>query len=256
MALVVTIILLICGIGLLWRGQWPKRAGLTPHCRGCNYILTGLAADRCPECGQSLGPRNTVLGERRRRPAMAAVGIFLLLIALGLCVAPFTTAWQQIQWYHYRPTSWVFADLESAPTKTNAWGELQRRLGDGSLSVPQQDRLVERALHEQKPGGGAAGYMPEMVEFLGQRYLDHKLSTAQADAFFTNALKLQLEVRPQIGRDDPVPFRISAIGRGPQTGCHPATFDTSTSSFAAASAQPGRPSISKPPGRVKSSFPT
>jgi len=187
---------------------------------GEGEILTGIAGDRCPECGLSLAPRNIIRGERRRRPIAVAAGILLLLFAIGLCIAPSTTAWQQIQWYHYRPTSWVMADLDSPATavKIKAWVELQRRLANGSLSAAQQNRLVERALREQQSGGGPAGYLSGMVDFLGSRYLDHKLSTAQADGFFANALKLQLAVRPRIGRDDPIPFRISAIGRGPQTG--------------------------------------
>lgn len=31
------------------RGEW--RLPLPPTCRKCSYILTGLAEDRCPECG-------------------------------------------------------------------------------------------------------------------------------------------------------------------------------------------------------------
>jgi len=63
---------------------------------GEGEILTGIAADRCPECGLSLLPRNIIRGERRRRPIAVAAGILLLLFAIGLCIAPSTTAWQQI----------------------------------------------------------------------------------------------------------------------------------------------------------------
>jgi hypothetical protein len=220
MAFIAAIILFAGGIWLLKRGNWPKRVGQTPHCPGCNYILTGIQADRCPECGGPLRSTNIIYGERRRRPAVAGGAVLLLLISIAIVVAPLTDGWQQIQWYHYRPAAWVMGDLDSTSSavKTKAWSELQRRLADGSLSVAQQNRLVERALREQQTGGGPAGYMSEMVDFLGQRYISHKLSAAQTEAFFNNALKLQLEVRRSVGRDDPVAIRISAIGRGPQTG--------------------------------------
>jgi hypothetical protein len=78
--------------------------------------------------------------------------------------------------------------------------------------------MIERALREQQPGNGAGGYMQEMVDFLGQRYLDQKLSDAQANRFFDNALKVQLDMRPIVGVGDPVPFRISTVGRGPAEG--------------------------------------
>ncbi len=220
MTLIIAAILLAGGIWLLQRGYLPRRAGQTPHCPACNYILTGIQADRCPECGRALWLGNIVHGERRRKPGLAVAGIALIVLALALLTAPFIGALQQIDWYHYRPTSWVIGDLDagSSAERDKAWTELQRRLADGSVSAAQQNRLVERALREQQAGGGPTGYMSAMIDFLGKRYLDHKMSPAQSDAFFANAMKLQLDVRPVVGQNDPVPFRISAIGHGPLEG--------------------------------------
>lgn len=151
---------------------------------------------------------------------MATLGVILILIPLAFLTIQFTGVLQRIDWYQYRPTAWVMKDLDDAASsvKDRAWTELQRRLSEGSLSAAQQIGLVERALNEQRTGGGANGYMVAMTDFLGTRYLDHKLSTAHAEAFFANAMKLQLDVRPFVGRGDPVPFRIASVGRGPLNG--------------------------------------
>ena len=45
------IVLSILAIWLLKTGIWPRRRGVTPHCAGCGYNLTGLTGERCPECG-------------------------------------------------------------------------------------------------------------------------------------------------------------------------------------------------------------
>src|SRR5437764_124792 len=77
---------LLLGLELLRRGRWPRRIGTTPHCRKCGYILTGLEADRCPECGSLVTGHGTVHGERVCRPALAWFGAGLASIGLALVV--------------------------------------------------------------------------------------------------------------------------------------------------------------------------
>jgi hypothetical protein len=144
--------------------------------------------------------------------------LLVLLPIIGLA-AYFSGAVQNVEWYHYRPTAWVMQDLDaaSAGTQDKAWTELQRRLAGNSLSTAQQDALVDRSLREQQPGG-AVVYRREMVDFLSQRYLDHKLSDARTGRFFDNLMKMRLDVRSVVGAGDRVPFRLAAIGRGPSSG--------------------------------------
>jgi len=38
-----------------------------PHCRICDYILLHLKSDRCPECGTTISPENTIIGKFQRQ---------------------------------------------------------------------------------------------------------------------------------------------------------------------------------------------
>jgi hypothetical protein len=54
-----------------------------------------------------------------------------------------------------------------------------------------------------------------VLDFIGSRYVNQKLTPAQADRFFANMLKVNLTVRPVIGTQSPVPYSVVNIGRGP-----------------------------------------
>ncbi len=58
----------------------PQARG-QPHCRRCNYQLTGNTSATCPECGCELTPRNQVTGRSRRRRALPSLIIATVLLA-------------------------------------------------------------------------------------------------------------------------------------------------------------------------------
>jgi len=139
---------LLAGVSLIKKGRWPKRTGDTPHCGNCNYILTGLDGGKCPECGGSITTRSVVRGERKTRAGLVLAGSFLILIAVALIGIVASGVVDRIDWYHYRPTAWVFNDLDShlQTASDRAWMELLSRSKAGTLSSSQQDRLTERAI--------------------------------------------------------------------------------------------------------------
>src|SRR5258706_1245721 len=97
------------------RGWWPRRQGVTPHCRKCNYILAAISSSRCPECGLSFNSKTVKLGFRLRRRGMTWAGIILLLLGLtwpsNLAIARL----RKVDWYDYRPPAWVLPALRSNP---------------------------------------------------------------------------------------------------------------------------------------------
>ncbi len=80
--LIELVALLAVGILLLRMLSRPRRRGTTPHCARCEYNLTGLTSDRCPECGTEMIPANIVYGEKIRRPwlAVTAVGVAVIVM--------------------------------------------------------------------------------------------------------------------------------------------------------------------------------
>ena len=208
---------LLLGLVLVKLAYFPRRRGDTPHCRKCNYTLTGLSSERCPECGEVLNEETIVHGERTRRPILGGVASLLLLLALantGIILAS-----GQIDWYRYKPTSWVIDDAAS-PTPamaTRAWTELQRRMNEGSLAENQRAKLTEVALAEQaKPSDGPIGR--SLRNYLGTGAAEGKLSEAQKVRFVDQGVRFTLSARQRVAKGDPVYYRLAYTARGPDEG--------------------------------------
>lgn len=205
----------IVGLAMIWRGLWPKRRGETPHCPQCDYNLTALTADRCPECGTTVMLARIVYGERHRRPVLAAVGLLFVLLPAGLFVAALAEA----NWYRWTPTFWLVrqAASQDAATARRAWTELDGRIRADKLSASDHARLVEVGLAEQ--GAATAGPIrDELLNYVGDRLLKGGLSKAQEDRFFAQLFVLDLKVRPKVVRGEDVPYSVSYRGRGPSSG--------------------------------------
>jgi len=131
--------LLILGLLLLWRGLWPRRKGDAPHCRKCDYNLTALESDNCPECGSPMTPHLVVRGPRRKRPGLIVTGCLCLLPALFVAGGSMT----RVDWYRHMPAGWVISNLQSTSPATSlrAWKELDRRIKAGELSPRHQSAL-------------------------------------------------------------------------------------------------------------------
>ncbi len=206
----------LVGVILIQRGRWPARIGTTLHCRKCDYILTGLTADRCPECGESIQPGNVVSGERHRLPKLIFAGVLLALLGLFPLGVATVGSVKQVDWIRYRPTVWLIDDLKTPLASDTAWREIQRRIAVGSVSESHLHLLSEKALQFQKqPMASSSMTDSALLQFLGKRYVDGKLTAAQKDQFFDNALKVTISARPLVGSQDSLPYWISATGRGP-----------------------------------------
>jgi hypothetical protein len=166
----------LLGLLVIRRGRFPRRRGTTPHCRGCDYDLTGIDAARCPECGRELTQDSVVRGERHRRPRLTIVGIFLLLLGLGLCTLHVVARSPDV--YQYKPTRWVIDDLRT-PIANRAWDELQRCIAQSPLSDSQNARLADTLIAIYSVPG-ASPPLP-YLDYLENRF--DKLSTTQQDQF-------------------------------------------------------------------------
>ena len=205
----------LVGLLLIRIGFRLRRRGNTPRCRTCEYDLTGLVSERCPECGTAITAHTTVYGERYRRPIIGVVGLLLIVLA----VVPLLKPVRQINWYQYYPTGVVLNHLETTtgPAQQKTWNEIQRRDKAGQLSERHLNRLIEICLKEQASKNPGALHQT-LIDYLGTLYFGHVLSEEQADRFFSQMVTLELEVRPRVVRGDPVPYRVQHSGNGPQKG--------------------------------------
>lgn len=205
---------LLSGAISLWFGLWPRRRGDVPHCRRCDYNLTGIESARCPECGSELSAETIVHGERRRRPWLIAVG--LTAVAAGL--ASFALAARHVDWYRFTPTSWVLADVRSpvANTAAKAWRELRRRESAGRLSAAQRSKLIDACLAEQASTRRIV-MTSRALDYLAECYVKGRLSDKQATTFFRQMPVLKLEVRKRVVQGDPVPLQVTQEVRCPDS---------------------------------------
>lgn len=206
-------VLAVGGLALLWFGIWPRRRGVEPRCRGCDYNLTGNVSERCPECGRTLGPHAIVHGTRRKRPWRIGIGVLLLLLAGGTTVPNFV----QIDWYAHLPAGWVLSELDSPATFDRAWTELQRRYNAGALADRHMRKLVAVALAEQRLPPGMK-VRDNVIGFLGDCYGAGLLTESEVDQFLRQSLALQMEVRARNVSGDEVPYRVSYEPRMPDRG--------------------------------------
>jgi hypothetical protein len=217
-SVVILFLAVLAGLGLMMLigGLRVRRRGDTPHCRKCDYPLTGLAApEQCPECGAPLASSMAVArGDRYRRSRLAWAGLAVLLIAgtpLSLLVS---TSARGYDWYRVRPTAWVLNDLESSRS-LRAANELGRRYQDNALSVSHRNRLFEFALAEQGRNSGAGRLPSELVELLSVGESRGELSHAQLKRFYEQMVILTLTAPSPVTIGRNVSYTVKEVCRCP-----------------------------------------
>jgi len=205
-------LLLISGLYLLISGWRGRRVGDEPRCRKCEYILLHLTSDRCPECGTGISAESTVIGEYQRRWGRAVTGIVLLILACLPMVPPVRKALVAINWYSYKPASWVLRDLDSPGMFDMAAKELAFRDLARKLPESVRQKLIEKALLDQ-----AAAALPShrtvLQYYLGDTFADGRLTPSQVDRFLDQAIIMTLTVRPIVAEGDQVPYSMNFESR-------------------------------------------
>jgi hypothetical protein len=208
LVLILVTSLSVIGILVFLAMLYRPRRGTMPHCPRCDYNLTGLTSERCPECGTTITPANLVYGEKVRQLWLKLAA---LAVVVGLLIPAVRWAWSH-DWYRLKPTSWVLSDLESsdARLKSRALTELDRRFRAGSLSKSQENRLINICLKEQT----AANPSIPMVNYLWVP-LGGRLSPSQQATFFEQIVQLQMTVRPRVIAGGTLPAELRCKTWGP-----------------------------------------
>lgn len=214
---------LLAGVVLLRAGLRRRRRGLTPHCARCDYNLTGLVSDRCPECGTAVSESPIVFGELHRRPGLIVLGGLLFALTALYFIA--ASRGGQVDWYRHYPTLLVLRDARSSSqgTVTRAWSELNRRLQNGEISAGRRTDLIDLALKVQT-APSPCPHRDDALDCLARYYIGGRLTQAQQDALFKQMTALQLLARPRVVDGDDARYRLSHQTRSPGGSYAPGQF--------------------------------
>jgi hypothetical protein len=213
-----TILLAILGAGLFLvvSGYRGRRIGSMPHCRACDFNLTGVEYDSCPECGGHLSAGMTVYGEATPSPIYLVTGLITLII----CGILMYRSAREVNWRRHYPDSWLLAECKSMNVNqsSSAWDELQRRMKLDGLSMREEDALIEITLGKtaKEARSGRFGYLYRYHRFLVQAYW-RKMSIAQRTAFLRSQVFVSLKVRPRVKVGDDIPVEL-AMRTNPHPG--------------------------------------
>jgi hypothetical protein len=205
----IAVLLALLGVGLCWWGLFPRRRGDTPFCRKCGYNLTGLALDAlgaaCPECGAPVGvPGHVVIGARKRRPAVIALGGFMLLIGGGAIGLTTSGVLRTMNWYPLKPTFWLLRELKTA-TGDQAAAELEKRRLAGKLTTDDLAKWIDAAIAaEAAPKRSTA--QKAVIKSLGPLLKAQQVTPEQLARFGQAVCRnITFTVRPQVLAEERIP---------------------------------------------------
>jgi hypothetical protein len=198
------------GAALLVWGLRGRRVGQEPHCRKCGYDLTGLTADRCPECGRIAQGRNVVTGvRRRRRGAIVAGAVLLLVFSSGVGTSTYMRA-RQVNWYAQLPT-WMVV-MQANWDDSLAVDELVARHRQGLVTDETVVDLVPHALERQglepEPRHVWAWEGWSWTRFLAQLEEKELLSRVQLEQYHKQMVTIDLDIPNKVWLGDEVPISL------------------------------------------------
>lgn len=212
--------LALLGVPLVAVGWRGRRVGDHPHCRRCGFDLFGKPAEstRCGECGAELHlPRATVIGVRRRRPALVVAGLALALAALIGAGRPAYDLARDPDWLaRWKPTRRLLADARAQNWRVAgaAAVELERRLSRDALSPKIERWLLDDAFPARPPPGWRG---PTVLDrrSVGRAVFQRKIEADEAAVRRVLRGMLDFDLQPLVGarpivapRGEPVPLLL------------------------------------------------
>lgn len=209
--------LMAVGVVMLALGRRGRVVNDHPVCRACRFDLSGVwPRERvCPECGGALElERAVVIGMRRRKRGLVALGAAVLLVGVigggGIAL----TRASGVNWNQYMPTGWLIARIDTAGVGSGAMlDELAARNGASELSSEQVAELARRLLGWQ--GDRARAWHFGAGDLFEQLAARGEVSAEQNDVYMRQAVVLSARTRPTVHPGVGIPFELTlSLGRG------------------------------------------
>lgn len=201
-----SLLALLPGVALLLLARRGRRVGEHPHCRRCEYNLSGgPEAKACPECGSDLAlPRAVVIGERRARPLHAAIGAGLLLLALGLGGSVMYAQMQSFDWNTIKP-AWLL--IREMPDSSSARRELAARIKNKAITPAEVTRIVHVGLDWQ--GDLTKPWLTDWGDLIEEARRVQMVSEEDWNRYVRQAPgPMELQIRPRLERGQPISFQF------------------------------------------------
>lgn len=140
------LLMLTAGLALLKKGLRPRRKGTDPHCRHCEYNLTGNVSGICPECGHPWTPDAVAIGHRQRSPRRAVAGSLSLLAACLWFLIPVADRIGSFNYFSLLPTRAVllFVDSSGKGAGQKAVDDIAARLTAGTVTATQAEAFFRK----------------------------------------------------------------------------------------------------------------
>lgn len=195
-------LLLPAGV-MVFIGKRGRRVGDHPVCRKCDFDLFGKPpeSDRCSECGADLrSPSAVAIGFRRLRSRWILGGVFTFCLALMLSAQPAYDYARSIDYYRYRPTNWLIADLKS-PKRNQAFDALYARLEKAVPGDAEAQQIASAFLREVDSGRDLPSEW-ELLSLISKRDLFDEQTTRRIlrDIILVD----RLDVAPMMGIGRPI----------------------------------------------------
>jgi len=194
----------VIGLVLVTVALRGKRVGGEPRCKSCEYNLTGLTSNRCPECGHPFTPRTVVRGVRRRRPISLCVGAVLLALVMTALIERA----RRTNWYPHLP----FRVLLTLGQHDNGMALLELRYrfnGKHGLSTAQIRALATACLdvHQAAVKPGEYRQWMQLLAVIGSA--DKLTHSEQARLFRQISPDLSVAWRPRVREGRTIPLQIA-----------------------------------------------
>ena len=205
----VLVLALLGGVALLAIGLRGRRVDDHPVCRRCGRDWYGAGFDRCPECGVEATTANLRVGNRQRRPRLAAAGATLATLAAVPLLAWAAVAATGADLDRHKPL-WLL--LYESQSSQSAAAEIDRRHVDGELNAEETARVAARWLDDQ--GEVDLPWLFEKGDLLFRLDVAGTLSPADRQRLYEQAVGPTLQVRRRARSGGELPVYVSGLTRG------------------------------------------
>lgn len=209
------VLVLACGLILIWQGWRGVPAFSEPYCRRCGYDMRGLnwgSPERiCPECGSDVTKPGAIrFGKYERRPKRIVAGVAVvclgILLPIGMVMMVRPTAGRGGGPSAGKSNQTLIASLATTANQPWDWQQLESRYRSGALSQAEAAAAIEQLIvylkanpaQQRQPLSWAQGFY---TAALNGKAISSEQLRRLCDAYYGTPLKVRMRSRIRQGAE-------------------------------------------------------